>query len=148
LSFLTLPFSAARIRNKDNGGYTQSGNRCHGHMYPLWYDGQFTTEIWISTLEWLTERYKNDDTILALDLKNEPHGTPGSELMAKWDGSTDLNNWKHAAETCAKRILAINPNILIVVEGVEVYPKPGYDYTAVDEWEKRVNISITGGEEI
>jgi len=65
--------------------------------------------------------------------------------MAKWDGSTDLNNWKHAAETCAKRILAINPNILIVVEGVEVYPKPGYDYTAVDEWEKRVNISITVG---
>ncbi|WP_407652294.1 cellulase family glycosylhydrolase [Acetivibrio straminisolvens] len=107
-----------------------------GHIYPVWYDGQFTTEIWISTLEWLTERYKNDDTILALDLKNEPHGTPGSELMAKWDGSTDLNNWKHAAETCAKRILAINPNILIVVEGVEVYPKPGYDYTAVDEWGK------------
>jgi len=35
-----------------------------------------------------------------------------------------------------------------VVEGVEVYPKPGYDYTAVDEWGKRVNISITGGEEI
>jgi len=23
-----------------------------------------------------------------------------------------------------------------VVEGVEVYPKPGYDYTAVDEWGK------------
>jgi len=52
------------------------------------------------------------------------------------DGSTDLNNWKHAAETCAKRILAINPNISYCVEGVEVYPKPGYDYTAVDEWGK------------
>ncbi|WP_172406026.1 cellulase family glycosylhydrolase [Acetivibrio mesophilus] len=107
-----------------------------GHIYPVWYDGTFTTEIWISTLEWLTERYKNDDTILALDLKNEPHGTPGTTPMAKWDGSTDLNNWKHAAQTCAERILAINPNILIVVEGVEVYPKPGYDYTAVDEWGK------------
>lgn len=84
---------------------------------------------------WL-KRYKNDDTLLALDIKNEPHGKPGENPMAKWDGSTDINNWKHAAEICAKRIMKINPNLLIVVEGVEVYPKPGYDYTAVDEWGK------------
>lgn len=107
-----------------------------GHNYPVWYDGSFTTEVWISSLEWLAERYKNDDTLLALDIKNEPHGKPGETLMAKWDGSTDINNWKHAAETCAKRIMKINPNLLIVVEGVEVYPKPGYDYTAVDDWGK------------
>ena len=107
-----------------------------GHNYPVWYDGTFTTEVWISALEWLTERYKNDDTLLALDIKNEPHGKPGDTLIAKWDDSKDQNNWKYATEVCAKRILKINPNILIVVEGVEVYPKPGYDYNAVDEWDK------------
>lgn len=107
-----------------------------GHIYPLWYDDTYTTEIWISTQEWLANRYKNDDTILAFDIENEPHGKPGEAKMAKWDNSTDLNNWKHAAETCAKRILAVNPNLLIMVEGIEVYPKPGYDYTAVDEYGK------------
>ncbi|OPZ83408.1 MAG: Endoglucanase E1 precursor [Firmicutes bacterium ADurb.Bin419] len=87
----------------------------------------------------MAERYKNDDTILAFDLKNEPHGTTTSAVMAKWDNTTDLNNWKHAAETCAKRVLDVNPNLLIMVEGVETYPKEGYDYTAEDEWGKPSN---------
>jgi len=107
-----------------------------GHNYAVWYDDTYDTEAWISALEWLAERYKNDDTILAFDLKNEPHGKPYEKPMAKWDNSTDINNWKYAAETCAKRVLKINPNLLIVIEGVEVYPKEGYDYTAVDEWGK------------
>ncbi len=110
-----------------------------GHIYPVWYDGTYNTEAWISTLEWMAERYKNDDTILAFDLKNEPHGTTTSAVMAKWDNTTDLNNWKHAAETCAKRVLDVNPNLLIMVEGVETYPKEGYDYTAEDEWGKPSN---------
>lgn len=105
-----------------------------GHIYPLWYDETYNTETWISTLEWLAKRYRNDDTILAFDLENEPHGTQSSDMMAKWDNSTDINNWKHAAETCAKRVLAVNPNLLIMVEGVETYPKEGYDYTAKDMW--------------
>lgn len=112
-----------------------------GHIYPLWYDGTYDTEIWISTLEWLAEKYKNDDTILAIDIENEPHGKPGYDdpsksQMAKWDNSKDINNWKYAAETCAKRVLGVNPNLLIMVEGIEVYPREGNDYTAVDEWGK------------
>ncbi len=51
-------------------------------------------------------------------------------LMAKWDGSEDPNNWKYAAECAASRILSINPNLLVMIEGVEVYPKDVYDWTA------------------
>lgn len=107
-----------------------------GHNYPVWYDGAYNTEAWMSALEWMAERYKNDDTILAFDLKNEPHGKPTDTVMAKWDDSKDLNNWKYAAQTCGERVLAINPNLLIMVEGIEAYPKEGNDYTAVDEWGK------------
>jgi aryl-phospho-beta-D-glucosidase BglC (GH1 family) len=69
------------------------------------------------------DKLKNDDTILAIDLKNEPHGKRGytataPSLMAKWDNSTDENNWKYAAEKCGKAILKANPNLLIVVEGL------------------------------
>ena len=92
-----------------------------GHNYNLWYGkAGVTTDIWIDTLVWMAERYKNDDTLLGFDLKNEPHGK-GQEgtAAAKWDGSTDENNWAYAATRCAEAILDVNPNALIFVEGVE-----------------------------
>ncbi len=102
-----------------------------GHSYPLWYDDSFSTEDWLEALSWFCEYYKDDDTIIAVDLKNEPHGKPEEGKFAKWDDSTDLNNWKYAAERGAKACLDQNPNLLIMVEGVEVYPKfdQGSDWT-------------------
>ncbi len=109
-----------------------------GHNYNVWYynsssgdcdnmavtaDGvQVTTEMWQDTLVWIAEKYANDDTIIAYDLKNEPHGK-GQEGVgaAKWDGSTDENNWAYAATQCANAIYEVNPNALILVEGVEQY---------------------------
>ena len=44
--------------------------------------------------------------------------------------TTDPNNWKYAAEQAAAHVLKENPNLLVMVEGVEVYPKEGYDWTA------------------
>jgi endoglucanase len=118
-----------------------------GHNYELWYGketktaGVVTTDMWIDTLVWLADKYKNDDTILALDLKNEPHGKRGYKEgcptdIAKWDNSKDENNWKYAAERCAKAILAKNPNLLIVIEGIEQYPKTekGYTFDTPDIW--------------
>ena len=120
---------------KDNGlkimlDIHSAESHAAGHIFALWYHGDFTTEDWISALEWVAETYKEDDTILAIDLKNEPHGKVDDGEFAKWDGSTDLNNWKYAAESAAKAILAKNPNLLIMVEGIEVYPKPGYKWTS------------------
>ena len=92
-----------------------------GHNYNLWYGkAGVTTEIWIETLVWLADKYKNDDTLIGYDLKNEPHGKgqEGDEA-AKWDGSKDENNWAYAATRCAEAILDVNPNALIFVEGVE-----------------------------
>ena len=118
-----------------------------GHMYELWYGketttaGMITTKKWIDTLVWLADKYKNDDTILAFDLQNEPHGKRGYSAavppeMAKWDNTKDENYWKHAAETCAKAILAENPNLLILIEGIEQYPKTekGFTYDTPDIW--------------
>ncbi len=92
-----------------------------GHNYNLWYGkAGVTTDVWIDALVWLADKYKNDDTLLAYDLKNEPHGKgqEGDEA-AKWDGSTDENNWAYAATKCAEAILDVNPHALILVEGVE-----------------------------
>lgn len=102
-----------------------------GHQVSLWYTDKFSTEDWVEALAWFADYYKDDDTILAIDLKNEPHGKADvPSLMAKWDDSTDPQNWKYAAETAAAAVLEKNPNLLIMVEGIEVYPKEGYDWTA------------------
>ncbi|MGN0648085.1 MAG: cellulase family glycosylhydrolase [Oscillospiraceae bacterium] len=114
-----------------------------GHNYELWYGkAGITTELWIDTLVWLADKYKNDDTLLGFDLKNEPHGkreydATCPDTIAKWDGTTDENNWAYAATTCANAILAVNPHALIFVEGVEQYPKTekGYTYDTPDIWQ-------------
>ncbi len=94
-----------------------------GHQLPLWYDSNFSTDDWIEALSWFADYYKDDDTIIAIDLKNEPHGKNDGQGMAIWDDSTAENNWKYAAERGAAAVLEKNPNLLIMVEGIEVYPK-------------------------
>ena len=105
----------------------------NGHQHPLWYDDNYSTDDWLEALSWVADYYKDDDTILAIDLKNEPHGTADQiNIMAKWDDSTDPTNWKYAAERGAAAVLESNPNLLVMVEGTEVYPKfeDGNDWTS------------------
>jgi len=105
-----------------------------GHFAPLWYEGEITEDVFIETWEWMAERYKNNDTLIAFDLENEPHGKAhASDDAARWDNSNHPNNWKRAAETTASHILAIHPKILILIEGVEVYPRDGVNWESGDE---------------
>ncbi|WP_240643792.1 cellulase family glycosylhydrolase [Antribacter gilvus] len=103
-----------------------------GHIYPVWWNDSVgvTTEEFYQAWEWVATEYRNNDTIIGADLKNEPHGKANETLRAKWDGSTDADNFKHVAETAGRRILAINPNLLIFVEGIEVYPREGKSWTS------------------
>ncbi|MDR0946413.1 MAG: cellulase family glycosylhydrolase [Ruminococcus sp.] len=94
-----------------------------GHMYAVWYNGNITEQDFLDALAWCSERYKNDDTIIAYDLKNEPHGKPNENPRAIWNDSKDPDNWKYIAEKAAKAVLDKNPNVLIMVEGLEIYPK-------------------------
>ena len=136
-----------------------------GHNYNLWYyneaaedaegmattaDGhQVTFQDWIDSVTWLAERYANDDTILAYDLKNEPHGKRGysgttcPDGIARWDDSEVENNWAYAATQCGKSILNVNPNALILIEGVEQYPKTdkGATYDTADIWQASAEVS-------
>lgn len=137
-----------------------------GHNYNLWYydasaadadnmavgaysGEQITWDMWKDSITWLADKYKNDDTLIGYDLKNEPHGKRGYNGttcptdIAKWDDSTDLNNWAYSATECANAILDVNPNALIFVEGVEQYPKTekGYTYDTADIWQAPADVS-------
>ncbi|MCM1326572.1 MAG: cellulase family glycosylhydrolase [Bacteroidales bacterium] len=105
-----------------------------GHTVNLWYTDKVTVEDYYAALEWMAERYKDNDTVIAYDLKNEPHGKPNEgKNAAVWNDSKDANNWKYVAETAAAKVLSKNPNVLILVEGTEIYPmKKGGDYSSTD----------------
>ena len=109
-----------------------------GHQFNMWYDDKFSTEDLTTALCWFADYYKDDDTIVGIDIKNEPHGTINEGDFAKWDGSTDKINWPYVASQVGAKILDVNPNLLILVEGTECYPKfeegndwnsPELDYT-------------------
>ncbi len=107
-----------------------------GHMSNMWYNGDITTEKYQEALVWMAERYAKDDTIIAYDLKNEPHGKPYEQDKAIWNDSKDKNNWKYIAEQTALKILEKNPNVLIMVEGTEIYPmdiKANGDYSSTND---------------
>ncbi len=102
-----------------------------GHNVNLWYTDKVSVDDYYHALEWLAERYKDNDTIIAIDIKNEPHGKPNEgSAAAIWNDSKDKNNWKYTAEQAAARILAKNPNVLIMVEGTEIYSKNNGSYSS------------------
>ena len=95
-----------------------------GHNVNLWYTDKVSADAYLAALAWAAERYKNNDTIIAYDLKNEPHGKPAEgKKAAVWNDSKDANNWKYMAERAALTVLEKNPNVLVLVEGIEIYPK-------------------------
>ncbi|MFE2015987.1 cellulase family glycosylhydrolase [Streptomyces sp. NPDC059491] len=110
-----------------------------GHIYPVWWKGPVTSEQFYSAWEWVTARYKDDDTIVAMDVKNEPHGKQTESPRAKWDGSTDQDNFKYACETAGKRILAVNPKVLVLCEGIEIYPRAGKSWSSQTETDYHFN---------
>lgn len=91
-----------------------------GSQSELWYTSQYTEARWISDWKMLATRYKNEPTVIGADLHNEPHGA------AKWGSGVTSNDWRAAATRAGNEVLAINPNWLVIVEGVESF---GDDWT-------------------
>ncbi|MEC4815948.1 MAG: glycoside hydrolase family 5 protein [Scytonema sp. PMC 1069.18] len=79
----------------------------------LWYGDGYTEKDWIDTWVLLAKRYKNYKNVIGADLKNEPHG------RASWGTNDPDTDWRLAAERAGNKILQVNPNWLILVEGVE-----------------------------
>ncbi|MFE2918138.1 cellulase family glycosylhydrolase, partial [Kitasatospora indigofera] len=104
-----------------------------GHLYPVWWKGSVTVEQFYQGWEWVAARYRTNDTVVAMDVKNEPHGKWTDSPRAKWDGSTDQDNFKNTCQTAGNRILAINPKVLILCEGIEIYPKNGTNWSSTNE---------------
>lgn len=106
-----------------------------------WTADGYTETQWIR--DWLTlaRLYRRNPTVIGFDLRNEPHtkytrtygghwtlqkyltqgATWGPYPSKLWKKSSD---WPMAAQKAGDAIQIINPNLLLFVEGVELYPQP------------------------
>jgi endoglucanase len=81
----------------------------------LWYVDSVPEEQWIADWQLLARRYKDNDTVIGADLHNEPAGE------TTWGDGNPKTYWRLAAEKAGNAILDVNPNWLIVVEGIEKF---------------------------
>ena len=87
---------------------------------PLWYTNQVPQSRWIQDWVMLAKHYCGNNTVIGADLYNEPHSP------ATWGDGNPATDWRLAAETAGNAILAVNPNWLIIVEGIDVYHGDSY----------------------
>lgn len=82
----------------------------------LWYTNDYSEQQWLDDLAFVAARYKNVPRVIGIDIKNEPHG------VATWGTGNPATDWKMAAEKASNKILAVAPEMLIFVEGIEDNP--------------------------
>ena len=114
---------------------SEAGNSAEANG--LWHTSAYPESAWINDWEMLVGRYagykdaSGNPTVVAADLRNEPHlVVNGSRMGACWTGDTLTGgclttntgqNWPSAAQRAGNAVLSVNPNLLIIVEGVDCY---------------------------
>jgi len=86
-----------------------------GGQSALWYTAAVPESTWIANLKALATRYKGQDTVVGIDLHNEPHDP------ACWGCGDTATDWRLAAQRGGNAVLSVNPDLLIFVEGVQTF---------------------------
>ncbi|KAI0482313.1 endoglucanase E1 [Xylariaceae sp. FL0804] len=97
------------------------------HLGPLCRVSQ-SEEDWIRHWETVMQRFVGNPRVIGADLRNEVRGVWGTMT---WD------RWATAAEKCGNRLLKLNPDWLIIVEGTE----SGNDLTGVRTRPVRLDVA-------
>jgi endoglucanase len=77
----------------------------------LWHNERYPESSWLADWEAMAARYRDDPLVVGADLRNEPR------LRATWGGPAETS-WQAAAERGGNAVLAANPDLLVIVEGV------------------------------
>ena len=69
----------------------------------------------------MVERYKNNPFVIGCDLRNELRGTTvnGKYRNPTWGTGDVVTDWRLAAIKAANVIQKVNPDLLIIVEGID-----------------------------
>ncbi len=79
----------------------------------LWFTDDVPEAKWIDDWVGLARRYRHERAVIGFDLHNEPHG------KATWGSNDEATDWRLAAERAGQAILAVHPDLLLFVQGIE-----------------------------
>ncbi|HZU14716.1 MAG TPA: glycoside hydrolase family 5 protein [Chloroflexota bacterium] len=113
---------------------------------PFWYSARYPESAWINDWVVLARRYLDNDAVIGADLRNEPH-VPGQGPFAvsayvqrgpTWGPYNGVENpktdWRLAAQRAGDAILSADPHLLIIVEGLQLYPDPSQPRGVSSSW--------------
>lgn len=98
----------------------------------LWYTKRYPASTWVRDWVTLVRRFRGETAFVGADLRNEPHVT-GTSFDANatltrgplWGPISGVayaqRDWRAAAQSLGNTLLAIDPRLLIVIEGVQMY---------------------------
>jgi endoglucanase len=112
-------------RSEDGNSAEQNG---------LWYTSAYPESTWVNDWVTLANRYRGNPTVVAMDLRNEPHTQSFSSYGtgSTWGTGNTTTDWNLAAQKAGNAILAVNPSLLITVEGISDWRNDSG--TIVSDW--------------
>jgi endoglucanase len=112
-------------RSEDGNSAEQNG---------LWYTSAYPESAWVNDWVTMANRYKGNSTVVGMDLRNEPHTQSYSTYGtgSTWGTGNTATDWNLAAQKAGNAILAVNPSLLIAVEGISDWVNDSG--TTVSDW--------------
>jgi len=86
-----------------------------GVRSPFWYTEQVPESRWISDWVMIAAHYRGNPTLIGADIDNEPHDA------ATWGDGNLHTDWRLAAERGGNAVLKANPDLLILIQGIQYY---------------------------
>jgi endoglucanase len=83
----------------------------------LWYTADYPESSWLADWRMMAKRYKNQPAVVGAELRNELRPANGQKPV--WGGGDPKLDWHAAAQRGGNAVLAENPNLLIVVDGLD-----------------------------
>lgn len=114
-----------------NNHTTYSAWCCNYDGNGLWWGGNGSysqgTQQWQSDWVFMVNRYRNNPLVAAADLRNEVRPSPNAIYLPNNPSWADRsgNDWRLAALNAGNQILAAQPNMLVIVEGINWTGVPG-----------------------
>ena len=83
----------------------------------LWHSARFPTASWVASLSALALRYRGNELVVGVDIRNEIHDQDGTVIT--WGKTDDVDSdWKAATVLADAAIREANPEVLVIVSGL------------------------------
>lgn len=94
----------------------------------LWHSARFPTASWVASLSALAARYRRNELVVGIDIRNEIHDQDGTVIT--WGKTDDVDSdWKAATLLADAAIREANPDVLVIVSGLSL----AYDLRAMQD---------------